>query len=196
MRRFILIPLLLVIVGGSIVLGYQYFMKSAQGTPAGAAIGGDFTLSDLVGKPVTNDDFKGSYRLVYFGFTTCPAICPTGLNSMGAALADLGQDAQKIVPMFITFDPERDTPERLREYMSNFDPRFVALTGTNEQIKAAAAVYKVYYAKVENAKSPKDYMMDHSSYVYLMDQDGRYLAHFSSNTPVPDMVKTLRAYVK
>ena len=140
-----------------------------------AAIGGDFVLINHSGQQVTNESYAGKPRLVYFGFTYCPDICPMGLAAMQAAIEQLRGDAP--AGMFITVDPERDTREQLSVYMQNF-PKIEGLTGTAEQIKDAAKTYKIYYKKQKNEKSPQDYTMDHTSLIYLMDEDGKYLAHF------------------
>src|SRR5690606_6537516 len=116
-----------------------------------------------------------------FGYTWCPDVCPTELQNMSAALDLLGDDAKEVVPIFITVDPERDTPEVMADYRSYFHPSLVALTGAPAQIAAAAKAYRIYYAKAEGDK-PGEYLMDHSSFVYLMDRKGGYLTHFAPAT--------------
>jgi len=143
-----------------------------------ALVGGPFTLSNSAGKPVTEKDFAGKYLLVYFGFTHCPDICPTGLLLIENALDQLGRAGDTVVPLFITLDPERDTAKVVGDYVTHFGDRFVGLTGTAEQIKQVAEAYKVYYRKVEEDSSNAGYMIDHSGYIYLMGPDGKYLAHF------------------
>jgi protein SCO1/2 len=152
-----------------------------------APIVGEFALIDGENRPVTEADFAGRYMLIYFGYTYCPDVCPTELAKMTAAL-DIFADraparAEKIVPIFISVDPERDTPDRLKEYAALFHPRLVALTGSPERIRAVAASYKVFYVKVipeSGTAGPDDYLMDHSSQIYLMGPDARYLTHFAS----------------
>src|SRR3954470_5482929 len=129
-------------------------------------IGGPFALTDQNGRPRTDADFRGRLMLVYFGFTYCPDICPTDLQQMGLALDRLGAAGDMVQPVFITLDPERDTPEHLKEYMPLFHPRFVGLTGDAEAIQAAARAYRVYYKKVE-LENKSDYTVDHSAFVYL-----------------------------
>jgi len=152
-----------------------------------APIIGKFALIDGDNKPVTEADFAGRYMLIYFGYTYCPDVCPTELAKMTAALDIFAERAparaEKIVPVFVSVDPDRDTPDRLKEYAALFHPRLVALTGTPEQIRAVAATYKVFYVKVvpeSGAADKDDYLMDHSSQIYLMGPDAAYLTHFAS----------------
>jgi protein SCO1/2 len=156
-----------------------------------ALIGGAFTLTDNTGKRVTDQDFRGKYTLVFFGFTSCPDICPAGLQLMAGALEKLGTKAQRITPIFISVDPQRDTPEKLAAYVKNFDPRLVGLTGTPEEIAAVAKAYKVYYAKVPSKERPDDYTMDHTSIIYVMDPKGEFVTHFTPSTSVDDMAAKL-----
>lgn len=142
---------------------------------AGVAIGGPFTLTDQNGNIVTEKSYSGQYKIVYFGFTMCPMICPTGLQKIAKTLDQLGPVADKIQPILITVDPERDTPDVLRQYVQQFHPRLVGLTGTKADIESVEKSYRVYAAKVEN-KSLSDYTMDHSSFAYLMSPDGQLLA--------------------
>lgn len=140
------------------------------------SIGGPFSLIDQTGKRVTEKDFLGKDMLVFFGFTHCPDICPAGLQVMTAALEKLGKRADDIVPVFITVDPERDTPESMAEYVANFSPRLVGLTGSASEVAAVAKAYRVYYQKVVNEKDPTNYSVDHSAIFYLMGKDGTLLA--------------------
>jgi cytochrome oxidase Cu insertion factor (SCO1/SenC/PrrC family) len=156
-----------------------------------ALIGGAFTLTDNTGKHVTDQDFHGKYTLVFFGFTSCPDICPAGLQLMAGALEKLGTKAQRITPIFISVDPQRDTPEKLAAYVKNFDPRLVGLTGTPEEIAAVAKAYKVYYAKVPSKERPDDYTMDHTSIIYVMDPKGEFVTHFTPSTSVDDLAAKL-----
>ena len=139
-------------------------------------VGGPFSLIDQTGKHVTDKDFLGKYMLVFFGFTNCPDICPAGLQIMSAALEKLGHRADDVVPIFITLDPERDTPQKLAAYVKNFSPRLVALTGSPSDIAATAKAYRVFYQKVPEENDPTHYSIDHSSIFYLMGKDGSLLA--------------------
>jgi protein SCO1/2 len=147
-----------------------------------ALIGGPFSLVGADGKPVTDRDFRGRYMLIFFGYTYCPDVCPTTLAVMSAALNIMGQRAERIVPIFVTVDPKRDTPETMKTYLSAFGPRWVGLTGTPDEIAAIAKAYRVYF-KI-NAGEDGNYTVDHSGVVYLMKPDGSYLANYSlANAP-------------
>ena len=162
-----------------------------------AAIGGPFTLVNHKGKTVTQADFKGKYMLVYFGYTFCPDVCPTELQVMSAALEALPPaKAAKITPILVSIDPERDTPAKLAEYVANFHPRLVGLTGTLKQVRAAGKVYKVYFKKAKDPDSSAGYAMDHSSIVYLMGPNGDFIKHFAYGTSSKKMADTLKKLVK
>jgi cytochrome oxidase Cu insertion factor (SCO1/SenC/PrrC family) len=156
-----------------------------------ADIGGPFALTDHHGRPVTDESFRGQYLLVYFGYGFCPDVCPTELSNMAAALDILGPKADKVVPVFITVDPERDTPEFLADYVVNFHPRLIGLTGTTETIAAVAKAYKVYYAKSRKSANSEDYLMDHTSFVYLMGPDGKFRTVFRPQTDPKKMAETI-----
>jgi protein SCO1/2 len=145
--------------------------------PGAAAIGGDFDLVDQNGQTRRAADFRGRLMLVFFGYTYCPDVCPTELQAMSEALDQLGPRAEEVTPVFISVDPERDTPDQLRLYVESFHPQLVALTGSPDQVAAAARAYKVYYAK--RPQKDGDYLMDHSSFLFLMDREGDYLMHFN-----------------
>jgi len=162
-----------VLVGAAGWIGWDA-MKGGQ-----PAIGGPFTLVDQNGRTVTNEMLKGKPTLIYFGYTFCPDVCPTSLLLMETAIEKLGPDAAKKVNLvFITIDPERDTQKLIKDYVSNFSPTFIGLTGTPEQVTAAARAYRVYYQKVPG-KDGAPYLMDHSSIVYLLDRNGRFVTHFT-----------------
>jgi len=156
-----------------------------------ALVGGPFSLVGADGKPVTDRDFRGRYMLIFFGFTHCPDICPAELQVIAQALEQLGDKAKNVVPIFITLDPERDTPEAMGNYLKSFGPNFVGLTGSPEAIAAAAKAYRVSYAKVEDKESAADYGVDHSALVYLMDPEGRYVTHFSYGLSAEQMAEKL-----
>jgi protein SCO1 len=156
-----------------------------------ALVGGPFSLVGADGKPVTDRDFRGRYMLIFFGFTHCPDICPAELQVIAQALEQLGDKAKNVVPIFITLDPERDTPEAMGNYLKSFGPNFVGLTGSPEAIAAAAKAYRVSYAKVEDKESAADYGVDHSALVYLMDPKGRYVTHFSYGLSAEQMAEKL-----
>jgi protein SCO1/2 len=156
-----------------------------------ALIGGPFSLVGTDGKPVTDRDFRGRYMLIFFGFTHCPDICPAELQVIAQALDQLGDKAKNVVPVFITLDPERDTPEAMANYVKSFGANFVGLTGSPGAIAAAAKAYRVSYSKVENKDSAGDYSVDHSALVYLMDPEGRYVTHFSYGLSADQMAEKL-----
>ena len=164
-------------------------------TTGKALIGGPFTLVDQTGRTVTDQDFRGRYMLVFFGFTHCPDVCPAELQVMSASLDELGPKADEIVPIFITLDPERDTQEAMGAFVKNFGSRFVGLTGSPEAIAAAADAYRVAYAKIQEDTRKPDYSIDHSGLVYLMGKDGEYITQFPYGTPAAKMTETLRRYL-
>jgi cytochrome oxidase Cu insertion factor (SCO1/SenC/PrrC family) len=169
----------------------RLFPSVEQQVSGVALVGGAFTLTDNTGKRVTDQDFRGKYMLMFFGYTSCPDICPAGLQLMAGALEKLGPKAAHITPIFISVDPERDTPEKLAAYVKNFDPRLVGLTGTPEEIAAVAKAYKVYYAKAPNKERPDAYTMDHTSVIYVMDPKGEFVTHFTPATSVDEMAAKL-----
>ena len=145
-------------------------------------IGGPFTLTASDGMTVTEQTYRGKWLLVFFGFTSCPDTCPTALLDIAAALEKLGPDADKLQPLFITVDPLRDTPAVMENYTQSFDPRIVGLTGTPQQIAAVAQEYGVYYAPRKIGPGVEDYVMDHGSYLYLMDPEGKFVRGFDADT--------------
>lgn len=176
-----LLVVLAVAVALAAGLGWMRFAAppAPQGNLAGASIGGPFTLTNQDGKMVRDTDFAGRWRLIYFGYGFCPDVCPTDLALLGRGLAAFeAQEAtrgSKVAPIFITIDPERDTPAALKPFVAAFHPRLVGLTGTPEQISAVAKTYGVY-AKRMDTGDPENYLMDHSAMVYLFDPDGKPVA--------------------
>lgn len=156
-----------------------------------ALIGGPFSLTGTDGKAVTDRDFRGRYMLIFFGFTHCPDVCPAELQVITQALDQLGDKAKKVVPIFITVDPERDTSAAMAEYLKSFGSNFVGLTGSLEAIAAAARAYRVAYSKVENKAAPGDYTVDHSALIYLMDREGRYVTHFAYGASAQEIAEKL-----
>lgn len=148
---------------------------------AGAPIGGDFALTDQNGKRVTNDSLKGSYRLVYFGYSFCPDVCPVDVQRMAQGLKAFETTnpaaGARVQPVFITVDPARDTPAVIKDFVAAFHPRLIGLTGTQAEIDTAKRAYRVYAAKGEGT-DPQNYLMDHSAFIYLMDPDGKPVMYF------------------
>ena len=161
--------------------------------PSAAAIGGPFRLIDQNGQAVTDRDFTGEPYLVFFGFTHCPDVCPTTLMELSDVLDKLGGDATRIGALFITVDPERDTPAELKDYLSSFNPRFKGLTGDPAAIAEVAKSYRVYIKKVPLDNG--DYTMDHTALVYLMDKSGKFVAPFNLKRRPEDAAADLRRYL-
>lgn len=150
-------------------------------------IGGPFQLTDHNGNRRWDADFHGRLVLLYFGFTFCPDVCPADLWSMSQAVHDLGKDGEDVELIFVTLDPDRDTVEHLAGYVTLFHPRLVGLTGTSEEIAAAADAYRVYYQEARFGEGPDDYTVDHSAFIYLLDRDGDYIGFFPPMTS-PDRI--------
>jgi cytochrome oxidase Cu insertion factor (SCO1/SenC/PrrC family) len=181
----------------AMLLGHDVPAPSAGGVqmPQGMVLGGPFSLVDHTGRAVTEADFAGRFMLVYFGFTYCPDVCPTELGIIAAALDLLEGQGERVVPVLITIDPERDTPEALADYVSRFHPRMVGLTGTAQQVAAAARAYRVFYAKV-NRPEMTQYLMDHSSFIYLVGPDGRVRALFRPETAPEAIAQAVRGQLR
>ncbi len=161
--------------------------------PAGVSLGGPFEMRDQDGRAVTQASFQGQLVVGYFGFTYCPDVCPTELGSIAAAMDMLSpEQAAKVTPVLVTVDPERDTPEQLKSYVSNFHPRMMGLTGTPEQLAEMARRFRVYYAKV-NRPDMSEYLMDHSSFIYLIGDGGKVRALLRPQTSPEDIAAAIRA---
>lgn len=160
--------------------------------PAGVPIGSPFTLKNDKNLTVTDADYRGRWMLVFFGYTNCPDECPLTLQKMATSLQDLGPLADRVAPLFITVDPTRDTSNRLASYLENFDTRIVGLTGSDEQIAAVAKAYHVYYAPGQNEQSGTD-LVSHSTFLYLMNPDGKLNALFSQDMTADKLAAALRA---
>ena len=158
-----------------------------------AAVGGPFQLVDQSGKTVTDEDLKGRPFLVFFGFTHCPDICPTTLFEVSEVLRQLGPDAGRARALFVTVDPDRDTPEKLKDYLSRFDPHVIGLTGSPEAVDRALKAYRVYYKKVPTEGG--GYTMDHTALVYLMDKQGRFVAPFNLKQGAAEAAANLRRHL-
>jgi len=166
--------------------------SSGVGGAFGLGIGGPFRLTDTGGHTVTDASFRGRWMLVYFGYTSCPDVCPTELATIGAVLRELGPEADRVAPLFITVDPARDTGKVLGAYVRLFDPRLIGLTGTPAEIAAAARAYRVFYRRVA-LHDGNAYLMDHSSFVYLMGPDGRFIDLFNPRTRATDIATSIRS---
>ncbi len=157
-----------------------------------ALVGGPFSLTDHTGRRVTEKDFLGKYMLMFFGYTYCPDVCPTELQVMTAALEQMGPAANRIQPIFVTIDPQRDTPDVMKSYVENFGAGLIGLTGTPAEIAAMAKAYRVYYAKAGKTGSA-DYLMDHPATIYLMGPDGRFAKHFNYTVDAAKLAEGIAA---
>jgi cytochrome oxidase Cu insertion factor (SCO1/SenC/PrrC family) len=181
------------------ILAVAALLATVLGAPflsaAEVEVGAPFTLIDQNGKTRTDADFRGSYMLIYFGFTYCPDICPTALLTMIQALDKLAMtapvNADRVVPIFITIDPMRDTSDVLKDYAASFSRRLVALTGKPEDLRDVAYGYGVFFAK--GPGGGENYMMDHTGFTYLMGPDGRYITHFEKDVTVEELARVLEA---
>lgn len=160
-------------------------------TDAASVIGGPFQLTDQNGRKRDSAEFRGKLMLIYFGFTYCPDVCPTALTVVTTALDQLGEQADAVVPILITIDPERDTPAVLKDYVAQFSPRYIGLTGSDREIAQVAKAFRVYYAKSPGSGGAP-YLMDHTSLLYLMDQNGRFHTHFTHNNRAEDIAAAVR----
>ncbi|HEY4076907.1 MAG TPA: SCO family protein [Rhizomicrobium sp.] len=196
-----LIPYLLLaaaLAGGVLWYESEQVPRLGQVVSAGKAdVGGPFRLTDQTGKTLSDTDFRGRYMLIYFGYSFCPDVCPTTLSVIAQALDKLGSDGKRIVPVFITIDPERDTPKVLADYMKAFGQNFVGLTGSAAEIKAVEKKYRVYAVKkpVDPNNPKRGYGMDHSSVLYLMGPDGKLVTFYDEAIPADELAKDLRGKI-
>jgi protein SCO1/2 len=184
------------LAGLVLVLGVFIYLASHSASPIGravASVGGPFHLEDQTGKLFTDQDMKGRPFLVFFGYTHCPDVCPTTLLEISDVMKALGKDADRTGALFITVDPERDTPAVLKDYVSNFDPHVRALTGDPAAVAAALKAYRVYAAKVPLKDG--DYTMDHTALIYLMDRDGKFVSPFNLNRKPEEAAAELKHYL-
>ena len=183
-------------VAGLVLFSAVIFIVTGRGPSPIAmpsAVGGPFNLVDQNGKSITDQDMKGKPFLVFFGFTHCPDVCPTTLFDVSEVFRALGADAKGVRALFVTVDPERDTPAVLKDYLSSFDPRIVGVTGDEASIAAAEKAYRVYAKKV-----PTDggsYTMDHTAIVYLMNKDGRFVTPFNTKRRPEEAAADLKRYL-
>lgn len=198
-RRTLLLALVLGLAAGMVsavflLADVDQGASSREGASGKALIGGPFSLVNGRGERVTEKDFAGKPMLVFFGFTHCPDVCPAGLQVIAAALDQLGDKASGLTPIFITVDPERDTPEVTGKYVASFHPAIVGLSGSPEEVAVAIKAYRVYARKAEGS-APDQYNVDHSAFLYLMDSSGEYQRHFShtvdADTLAADLAKAL-----
>ncbi len=158
-----------------------------------AAIGGPFSLVDASGKRRTQEDFLGRPMLIFFGFTHCPDVCPSGLQTLTVALDELGAKSQELAAVFVSVDPERDSPDVMASYLKSFHKDIVGLTGTADEVQAAIKTFRVYAKKVPSETNASDYTVDHSAFLYLMDRNGEYKKHFPHSIDAAKLAVELRA---
>ena len=188
---------ILAIVGAVVVGVAAGLAGSLWLLPQGAAltpvtVGGPFTLVDQAGQPRTDRDFRGRLMLVTFGYTHCPDVCPLTVAAIGETLDQLGPQADQVAGIFVTVDPQRDTPQVLGEYVASVSNRMVALTGTPDQVAAAARAYRVYYRLAGDAATNPNYSVDHTALFYLMDREGRFVQNFGHQTEPDALVAAIR----
>jgi len=190
-------PLVIVAAfAGSLVIGLLvmlWAMGGARSIATPAAIGGPFQLTDQSGQTVTDKEMHGRPTLIFFGFTHCPDVCPTSLFEISEVLRAMGQDADRVNAYFISVDPERDTTEAMKDYLSSFDPHLKGLTGPPEDLAKVISEYRVYAKKVPLKDG--DYTMDHTALVYLMDRDGKFVAPFNLKRTPDEAASDLKRYL-
>jgi protein SCO1/2 len=186
----LLAGVLILAAGALLGLAWRETPKGAGGTLLASAIGGSFQLVDQNGKAVSDADLKGKWQLLFFGYTHCPDTCPTALNEISLALDRLGKKRDEVEIVFITVDPERDTPEVLKSYVQSFDAGIIALTGSPDQVAQAAKAYRVYYAK--HPRADGGYDMDHSAVIYVMNPQGRFTATFTPDSTADAIAERLQ----
>ena len=181
-----------------------FFYKSNDNN-SNTQIGGSYELTNHLGQKITNKSFNGYFRLVFFGFTNCPDFCPNTLNDIGL-IVDKIDKKDRLVPIFITVDPERDTVKKLEKYVKNFHPKIIALTGSSDEIKNVKKTFKIFSKKIIPAEnndnkdhhhkhSHGDYAVDHTTIIYLMDKKGKYLTHFSPDTNNDKIIKKINKFL-
>ncbi|MBX9635269.1 MAG: SCO family protein [Magnetospirillum sp.] len=194
-NRNSVLAILAVVLVAALAIGSRLMVWSG-GEHATASIGGPFTLVNGDGKTVSDGDFRGQWMLIYFGYTFCPDVCPTALSSVAGALDKLtAPELAKLTPVFITVDPTRDTAPVMKDYAAAFHPKMVGLTGSEEQVAQAMKAYKVYGAKAKGGDATS-YTVDHSSILYLVGPDGRFVAHFPHGTTIDDLTAALKKHLK
>ena len=189
---------ILVVIGGVALVALKSWVNDAAVTPEQqeAAFRADFELTDQTGAVQTDEDFAGRWLLVFFGFANCPDICPTTLAEVAAVMDGLGSDAAEVQPLFISIDPERDTPESLAEYVPAFSPTIIGLTGTPEQIERTSRKFYIFYEKIEEASAPDGYTMGHSSQLFLFSPQAEFVTSWSYGTPAEEVLADLKKRIR
>ena len=182
---------MVMLLGLAGLIGVNYHAVHSQS----ASLGRPFTLTEADGKTVTDKDFRGKYTLIYFGYTSCPDVCPTTMADLGIALKKLGAGADEVQPLFITVDPGRDTPGVLKSYVTDFSPRLIGLTGSPDQIARVEREFHVYAKVHKPADGSGDYSVDHSSLFYLMGPDGRFISVLRADQEGDDLARAIAHYL-
>jgi cytochrome oxidase Cu insertion factor (SCO1/SenC/PrrC family) len=198
MPRWLAAILVVIVLSLVAVAGVRLLAPAATDTAqqGEVLIGGPFSLTDQTGKQVTDQDYRGRFMLVYFGYTFCPDMCPLGLQTIAQTLDELSPAMQdRIAPLFVTIDPARDTVAVMRDYVAQFHPRLIGLTGSEAEIAQAVRAYRVYAHKADATAADGSYLVDHSTFTYLMDENGKYLTHFGHGTTPEEMAKRLQELI-
>ena len=187
---FILCLILVVLIASG---AWLFLRQSDERQKGSELVGGSFELIDQDRNNITNNSFPNKFKIIYFGFTFCPDVCPMGLTTISEALDSLGTKAKHIQPIFITLDPLRDTAEVLKSYKENFHESIIFLTGSEEQIRSVAKLYKVYFRKTND---DNDYLIDHSAITFIMAPSGGYLKHFGPNATAVEFSNFFNSILK
>lgn len=193
MNRRLILPFVVFLIGALALAAAAIvtFSPRQQGQSLASSVGGSFTLTTGEGKSLTDKELRGAPFLVFFGFTHCPDVCPTKLFEISETLRAAGTKGDKLRALFISVDPERDTPEVMKSYLGSFDPRIIGLTGSQADIDATVKAYRAYAKKVPQKDG--DYTMDHTALVYLMDKNGGFVGAFNiEQTPAQAAAEWLR----
>ncbi|MGR3462930.1 MAG: SCO family protein [Roseovarius sp.] len=188
-------------MAGVAVLGFFWLLLWSDDRAGGPRTGddpafvADFELTDHTGKTRTEEDFAGQWMLVFFGFTNCPDVCPTTLSEVAAVMDGLDEDAAKVQPLFISIDPERDTPEAMAEFVPLFDAGIIGLTGTPEQIAETAETFPIFYERLEDASAPDGYTMSHTSHLFLFNPEAGFAESWPYGTPAEEILADLKESV-
>ena len=203
MKVFITLGIIILAIGGSIWVGKIMHdqktsddaQENAYIVKANTDIGGNFSLTNHKGEKISLSDYPESLKILYFGYTYCPDFCPAELSNISKVMDMLGAASLKVQPFFITIDPQRDDLETLSTYMQNFHPQFIALRGEEKETELIKNAYKLYAVKAEEKDHPEDYLIDHSTFVYLLDKNNRLLSLFKYATPPEIMYREIKKYV-